>query len=60
MRELVVSILGEYQQLTDSQGNIIGGLAGVDYEYIFGGVIFVLCLVFLGCLMRSLLIRLMN
>lgn len=60
MKELLVSILGEYQYKYDDAGNLIGGLAGLDYAYIFGGIVFVLCLIFLGCIGRSLFIRLFD
>lgn len=41
MKDLIISLLGEYQTKTDASGNIIGGLAGIDYEYLIGALCFV-------------------
>ena len=40
MKDLIISLLGEYQTKTDSSGNLIGGLAGLDYEWIIGALCF--------------------
>lgn len=40
MKELIISLLGEYQTKTDAAGNLIGGLAGLDYEWIIGALCF--------------------
>lgn len=41
MKDLIISLLGEYTTKTDASGNLIGGLAGLDYEWIIGAVAFV-------------------
>lgn len=68
MADVVVSILGEYQRKTqtvtemDSDGNILAtsteivpGLAGLDYEWIAGAVLFALFLLSLMKLIGGLL-----
>lgn len=40
MKDLIISLLGEYQTKTDAAGNLIGGLAGLDYEWIIGAACF--------------------
>lgn len=40
MKEVIIQLLGEYQTKTDEAGNLIGGLAGLDYEWIIGAFLF--------------------
>lgn len=40
MKDLIINLLGEYQTKTDEAGNLIGGLAGLDYEWIIGALCF--------------------
>ena len=53
MRDALAAILGEYTPT----GN---GIANVDYEYIFSGFVFCICLWFTFSFIRTLLCGVMN
>lgn len=55
MADLINSLLGDYQFKYDSAGNLIGGLAGLDYEWLFGAGLFLVCLIGLFCILRTLI-----
>ena len=45
MRDLWVSIFGQYTPIIDEiTGEIVGGVAGLDFTYIFGAIAFLICL----------------
>ena len=45
MRDIWVAIFGTYAPLTDSMtGEVLPGLAGVDWPYIFGAIAFLIAL----------------
>lgn len=44
MRTLIQSIFGVYTPLLDSQGQVIKGISGVDFEYLVGVFLFGICL----------------
>ena len=60
MVDLIVSLLGGYEPLTDTDGNVITGLAGLDWDYLIAGIIFILCLIWVGLMVRTLLIRILE
>lgn len=41
-RAFLASVLGVYTPVTDVSGNIPGGFAGVDWTYVFAGLLFVI------------------
>lgn len=55
MRSLVVSILGNYQPVLDNNGNNIGGLASLDYEWLVGAALFCIMLVGTICILRTMI-----
>lgn len=57
MAELIKAILGEYQFKYAPDGGLIGGLAGLDYEWLFGALLFLICLVFVFCMIRTLFVH---
>lgn len=44
MKTLLQNLFGVYTPLTNSNGDIIEGLAGIDYEYILGVLLFAIML----------------
>lgn len=60
MLDLIQSLLGGYTPLVDDNGNIIGGIAGLNYDYLIGALIFILCLVWVGLMIRSLLVHILD
>lgn len=57
MRDIIVSIFGEYEALVVND-NLIGGLAGLDYEWLAGVVLFAIALFSLFKLLGVLLNKL--
>ena len=53
MRESLAAILGEYTP----SGT---GIAGVDYEYIFAGIVFCICLYYTFSILKSIFCCLMS
>lgn len=55
MRDLIISLLGEYTPSTAPDGSVVGGLYSLDLTWIVGAVVFVIA--FTGCiiLLRTLL-----
>lgn len=52
--------IGDYIPLSDSDGNIIGGFAGLDYAWIFSALCFCIMLVGVLCIIRTMLRALFN
>lgn len=44
MKDVIVSLFGEYQLTYTPEGALVGGLAGLDYAYIFGVLAFLIVL----------------
>lgn len=44
MRDLIISIFGMYTPVTDFEGNIVLGVAGVDWPFLSGVLLFAICL----------------
>lgn len=55
MREVIISLLGEYTPLLDENDNIIGGLAGLDYTWIVGAILFIVAFIGVILILRTLL-----
>lgn len=51
MKQLLINLFGQYTPLTDSNGDIITSIAGIDFPWIFGILIFV---ILLFCLLKIL------
>ena len=43
MKELVIALFGNYE-LQYNGDNLVGGIAGLDYEWLFGAFLFVITL----------------
>lgn len=56
MKELIIELLGNYTPITNNNGEIIGGLAGIDYPYVIGCLCFVICLFFVLKCICSLIV----
>lgn len=41
MKNLLIPLLGEYELQYTVDGKLVGGLAGLDYAWLFGALIFV-------------------
>ena len=54
MRELIVELLGEYTPVTQENGDIIGGLASLDYTWLVGAACFCIMLVGVLCILRTM------
>lgn len=48
MRDIIVSLLGEYSPSVAPDGSFLGGLASIDFTWLVGAFSFLICLV--GCL----------
>lgn len=46
MKDIIIELLGEYQLKYDDTGNLIGGLAGIDYQYLIGAFLFCISIFF--------------
>lgn len=44
MRDIIVSILGEYTPSLSPDGEVLGGLYSLDLTWIVGAICFVICL----------------
>lgn len=44
MRDLIVSIMGEYQPSLSPDGKVLGGLYSLDLTWIVGAICFIICL----------------
>lgn len=55
MKEVIISLLGEYTPRTFEDGTPIGGLASLDYEWIVGAVLFVVAFIGTILILRTLL-----
>ena len=44
MQSVLTSLFGAYAPLVDEAGAYVSGLAGVDWPWIFGVVLFIVCL----------------
>ncbi len=42
MRDLIISILGEYQPNLSPDGEVLGGLYSLDFTWLVGAVVFVI------------------
>lgn len=60
MRDIIINLLGEYTPLTGPDGEFIGGLASIDFTWIVGATLFVIALIGVFCLTRTLLRSLLN
>lgn len=60
MRMLVISILGQYTPVTNSNGDPIGGLASLDYTWLVGAALFAIMLIGTICILRTMIRGLMN
>lgn len=60
MRSLVISVLGEYQPVTNEVGDPIGGLASLDYTWLAGAAFFGIMLVGTICILRTMMRGLLN
>lgn len=49
MKQLMINLFGNYSPLTDSNGEIITTISGLDFPYIFGVIIFI---IILFCLLK--------
>lgn len=49
MKQLLTNLFGIYTPVTDQSGNVVSGMAGVDWPYVLGVCIFI---VFLYCCLR--------
>lgn len=58
MKEVIISLLGEYTPVVNEDGSPIGGLASLDYEWLLGAVCFVVGLIGIILLLRTLLNKL--
>lgn len=54
MREIIVELLGEYTPVTQENGDIIGGLASLDYTWLVGAACFCIMLVGTLCILRTM------
>lgn len=59
MNEIITKILGEYQLTYDDNNNLVGGLAGLDFEWIVGALLFAISLYSLFCLLGIFIKKLM-
>lgn len=41
MKETIISIIGGYEPVLDSAGEVVSGMAGVDWPWIAGAVLLV-------------------
>lgn len=55
MREVITSLLGEYKPLVDENENIVGGLAGLDFTWIVGAILFIVAFIGVILILRTLL-----
>lgn len=60
IRVLIISILGEYSPTLGNDGEIIGGLASIDFTWIAGAVFFGIMLVGTICILRTMIRGLFN
>lgn len=51
MRDIIITLFGSYNPLTDSNGAVLDGVASIDFAWIFGVIIFI---IFLYCLLKIL------
>lgn len=49
IKTLLTNLFGTYQPLTDTNGDIILGISGIDFQYILGVILFI---VFMYCLLK--------
>lgn len=42
MRDLIISILGEYQPTLSPNGEVLGGLYSLDFTWLVGAAVFVI------------------
>lgn len=42
MKDAITAVLGEYSQTLGASGEVVGGVANLDWNWIIGAVIFVL------------------
>lgn len=56
MRDIIISLLGEYKPSLSPDGVFIGGLASLDFTWLVGAFSFLICLV--GCilLLRTIIV----
>lgn len=45
MRDLITSIFGTYTPVTDAEGVIVSGAAGVDWPFVAGVLLFAIVLI---------------
>lgn len=55
MRDLIVSLIGEYTPALAPDGTFVGGLASIDFTWLVGAVCFVIMLWGVFSLIRVLL-----
>lgn len=58
MKAIIVQLLGEYTPKVYEDGTPMGGLASLDYEWIVGAVCFVVGLIGVILLIRTLMNKL--
>lgn len=57
MRDAIADILGEFQPVIDPN---TGELICLDWEYLVSAVVFIVCLWFVFCMIRTFLCGVMN
>lgn len=56
MKDIIIQLFGEYTPITTENGEIIGGLAGIDYPYIIGALCFLIVVWFVIRCISSLIV----
>ena len=55
MRDLIVEIIGEYKPSLTEDGQMLGGLASIDFTWLVGATCFVIMLIGTLAILRTIL-----
>ena len=55
MKDIIRSLFGNYELQYNTDGSLITGFAGLDYEYLAGVLLFTVCLIGVLGLIRTFL-----